>query len=402
MASVLDSVKNNNIPILKVLLKVPQSIKKNDLDLGLLQAAKLGHTECVSCILATKYVCQDISDSHGNTPLFLSVQADKPEVVKLLVNNGDTINTKGVGKCSPLHVAAKLGNEECLDILIINGANLNSRDSVGNTPLILAAKHSHLLIMQKLLNVKCDINSKNNDGWTALHYCSRKAMGVDILLEAGADVNIADRDNITPLLMAATEGFDRVVKTLIKAGCQVNMASKLSNKTALHVLTYKGHTDCVGNLIEAGADVNIYDFEYHTPLWYAIKNKQNEIAKFLLRANCMVDTFQCAGHIPLEECPITLALTLDAVDIIKLFILTGYDKAHMKTALQTDEMREKLKKFDIDHWFDRANDIRSLKHTCRIWIRHHLGNSFYHNVMELPIPQVMRDFIFMKEIDEDH
>ncbi|CAG2255112.1 PLA2G [Mytilus edulis] len=118
---------------------VPQSIKKNDLDLGLLQAAKLGHTECVSCILATKYVCQDISDSYGNTPLFLSVQADKPDVVKLLVNNGDTINSKGVGKCSPLHVAAKLGNEECLDILIINGANLNSRDSAGNTPLILAA-----------------------------------------------------------------------------------------------------------------------------------------------------------------------------------------------------------------------------------------------------------------------
>jgi carbonic anhydrase len=115
----------------------------------------------------------------------------------------------------------------------------------------------------------------------------------------------------------------------------------------------------------------------------------------------MVDTFQCAGHIPIEECPTTLALSLNAIDIIKLFIITGYDKAHMKAALTNKDVTESLKKFDIDHWLQHANDIRSLKQTCRMWIRHHLGNSFYHNVMQLPIPQVMRDFIFMKEIDEE-
>jgi hypothetical protein len=53
---------------------------------------------------------------------------------------------------------------------------------------------------------------------------------------------------------------------------------------------------------------------------------------------CMVDTFQCAGHIPIEECPTTLALSLNAIDIIKLFIITGYDKAHMKAALTNKDV----------------------------------------------------------------
>lgn len=397
----VDSVKNNNLQILKVLLRVPQSLRKGDLDLGLLQAAKLGRTECVSHILSTNSVCLDISDSSGNTPLLLAVHANKPDVVRLLANDKELINRHGVGQCSPLHVAAKLGLDDCLDILIYSGAYLDSRDSAGNTPLILAAKNSQLLSMENLVKAGCNVNIQNSEGCAALHYCSHKAMGVNILLAAGADVNVTDSDNITPLLMAATEGFDHVVKTLIQANCKVNIANKLSNKTALHILTYKGHTECVGDLIEAGADVNIYDHSHHTPLWYAIKNKKYDIARFLLRANCMVDTFQCAGHTPIEECPTTLALSLNAIDIIKLFIITGYDKAHMKAALTNKDVIESMKKFDIDHWFQHANDIRSLKQTCRMWIRHHLGNSFYHNVMQLPIPQVMRDFIFMKEIDEE-
>lgn len=401
--SVVETVVNNNVHVLKILLRVPQSIKTKDLQLSLLQAAKLGHTDCLACILATNALeVEDVSDSHGNTSLFLAVQANKPDAVMLLAQNRAIINIKGAGRCTPLHVAAKLGFDVCLEILIKNGANVNSKDSAGNTPLILAAKNNNHLAMEKLIAAKCDIDAENNEGCTALHYCAFKAMGVNILLKAGANSNAMDNYQITPLLMAATQGFDHVIKALVKTGCTVNIPSKLSNKTALHVLTYKGHTECVGDLIDAGADVNIYDNEHHTPLWYAIKNKRFEIAKFLLRANCMVDTFQCASHVPNSECPVTLAIAMSAIDIIKLLILTGYDKAHMKAALLNNEVYEKLQKFDIDHWIEHAHEVRSLKNTCRLWIRHHLGNSFYHNVMELPVPKVMKDFIFMKEIDEDH
>ena len=40
-------------------------------------------------------------------------------------------------------------------------------------------------------------------GRTALHYAAQSATGVPLLLQAGADVNVQDKDGCTPLLLAA-------------------------------------------------------------------------------------------------------------------------------------------------------------------------------------------------------
>ena len=57
---------------------------------------------------------------------------------------------------------------------------------------------------------------------------------VQVLLEAGADVNKADDSGVTPLCMAAQNGNETVVRALIEAGADVNKAIK-GGRTPLSV-----------------------------------------------------------------------------------------------------------------------------------------------------------------------
>lgn len=398
----MDSVNNNNPRFLKVLLAVPQSINKRELEAAFLRSSKLGHAECIRCILATG-IDTEIQDTNGKTPLFLAVEYDKPALVEILLDSHCNTNVRGPGQSTPAHLAAKLYHNPCLELLVSQQAKLNLRDSCGNTPLIIASKYGNYEGMGILLKAGCDVDVQNKEGCTALHYASHKARGVKLLLAAGADPNVRDVDNITPLIMAASEGFDEVVKSLVKAKCDVNVQNNSAKKTALHILAWKGHSDCINDLILGGAEVNIYDKFYHTPMWYAVKNKRYEVVKLLLRANYVVDTFQCLPTIPSEACPVRLALSEGMIDVIKLFVLTGFDKGHLRARLQDAELRGKLDHYeDIEHWLEHAEGVLTLKQIGRQWIRHHLGLAFYHHLHLLPIPPAMKDFISMKELDEEH
>lgn len=401
LCSILDSVNNNNPRFLKVLLAVPQSINKQELEAAFLQSSKLGHPECIQCILDTG-IDTEIQDTNGKTPLFIAVEYDKPALVEILLDSKCNVNVRGPGQSTPVHLAAKLFHNECLQLLVSHGAKLNYCDSCGNTPLIIATKYGNYEGMRILLKAGCDVNIQNKEGCTALHYASHKAQGVNLLLAAGANPNLRDRDNITPLIMAASEGFDEVVKALVKAKCDVNVQNNSARKTALHILAWKGHSDCINDLILGGADVNIYDKFHHTPLWCAVKQKRLEVVKLLLRANALVDTFQCLPTIPSEACPVRLALSEGMINVIKLFVLTGFDKGHLRARLQEAELREKMGKHsDVEQWLFHAEGVLTLKQLCRQWIRHHLGLAFYHHLHLLPIPPTMRDFISMKELDEE-
>ena len=379
-----------------------RTIRERDLELALILSSKLGHIECAECLIEAG-VSPEVKDTNGNSPLFLAVESNNDDIARLLLQSKGNANSRGRGKSTALHMAAKLGHDNCVTQLINHGANVNLRDSGGNTPLILASKYGNYTAMKLLIDVKCNLDLQDNEGFTALHYASHKARGANLLLNAGANPDITDGDNITPLIMAASEGFDEVVKSLVRAKCNVNIANSSVHKTALHILAGKGHWDCISDIIFGGADVNLYDDFMHTPLYYAVNNGHYEVVKLLLRANCMVDTFQCSASVPHEACPARLALSKGLLNIVKLFILTGYDRHHLQMGLAEEELRIKIgHSEDIEHWLEHAQGVMTLKQVCRKWIRHHLGSSFYHDLELLPIPKVMKEFVFMKELDDEH
>lgn len=360
-----------------------------------------GFAECVQCLLDAGAEKEFVSSSNY-TPLMIAIQNRKPEVVRLLLSRECSPNFRGGLQWSPLHIAARNGNSEIADILIDKRAAINARDSDGNTPLILSAQNGHYGVMKSLMNAGCDINAANKKGMTALHYTCHKARGFNLLLEAGADPDVRASNNVTPLFLAASEGFDGVVKALVERECDVNIADDTVKRTALHILAFKGHKDSIIPLANGGADISLCDIYNHTPLWYAVQNKKVDVVRLLLKCYSHVDTYQCMADSSSENCPARLAFELKLFDVIKCFILSGYDHCHVRECLQSNEYSDWLKtNKDFDHWSLSGASAQTLKQLCRKWIRHHLGRHFYHNLQSLPLPSIMKNYLYLEEL-HDH
>lgn len=108
------------------------------------------------------------------------------------------------------------------------------------------------------------------------------------LLVAGAKVNLVAKGhpflNGTPLQVAATKGYQDVVKLLLAAGADVNAKD---GSRPLHLAACKGHVEVAKLLLAAGANINAVTESGRagggwTPLSGAVGNNRKEMVKFLL------------------------------------------------------------------------------------------------------------------------
>ena len=106
-------------------------------------------------------------------------------------------------------------------LLIAVGADVHCTDSYNGTGLIRAADRGHVEIIKELLKTDIRVNHINKLGWTALLEAiilgdggRRHTEVVRLLVNAGADVNLSDKDGITPLEHAKKKGFTDIIKIL--------------------------------------------------------------------------------------------------------------------------------------------------------------------------------------------
>ena len=102
--------------------------------------------------------------------------------------------------------------------------------------------------------------------------------GLKILLDAGANPNLANDKGITPLMLAAVAGYLEGVKALLKAGADAQALNHHHN-TALHYAAdcRAAETVCVSIsklIMDAGADIHVVDSDGDTALTIAAKHKR--------------------------------------------------------------------------------------------------------------------------------
>jgi ankyrin repeat protein len=122
-----------------------------------------------------------------------------------------------------------------------------------------------------LLDAGADVNAADKEGATALHQAAqrRSPEPVRMLLEAGADVNAADKDGATPLYKAALNGNGNAVRLLLDAGANVHLTSSLG-WTALRQAISSGDRQCIQLLTQAGSDLMVRDCMGETLLMLAV------------------------------------------------------------------------------------------------------------------------------------
>jgi len=126
---------------------------------------------------------------------------------------------------SPFLYAGAEGRLEILRMTLRHGADLASVNRYGGTALIPAAHHGHVDTVRELLKTEIDIDHVNNLGWTALLEAVILGDGgptyreiIRLLIDAGAAVDIADNDRVTPLQHAVERGYAGIADMLRAAG----------------------------------------------------------------------------------------------------------------------------------------------------------------------------------------
>jgi ankyrin repeat protein len=168
----------------------------------------------------------DVRDNRGRTALLIATHRDDPAMARVLIEAGANPNIKDDIQDSPFLYAGAEGRNDILKAILDTGkADLASTNRYGGTALIPAAHHGHPETVKILLRTAIDRDYVNNLGWTALLEAVILGDGgkvhtdiVRMLVKAKANVNIADRDGVTPLGHARRRGFTEIAKFLSEAG----------------------------------------------------------------------------------------------------------------------------------------------------------------------------------------
>jgi ankyrin repeat protein len=106
----------------------------------------------------------------------------------------------------------------------------------------------------------------------------------DALLDAGADVGLANRAGATALYLATVNGSRRMLERLLEAGERPDAVLAPTLETALHLTAKTGNADAVQLLIDRGADPNAKQVREFTPLMFAASEGHADVIRTLISA----------------------------------------------------------------------------------------------------------------------
>lgn len=238
----------------------------------------------------------NVRTRYGITPVYLAAQNGSAEAMALLLKAGANPNELYREGETVLHTAARTGEYKTVELLLKAGANIDAREQWhGQTPLMWAMAQKHPELLPLLLKYGADVNATSNveewerqvtmeprDKWlppggmSPLLFAAREdcVACIEPLVKAGANINATTPKGISSLLIAIINGHYDAAYALAEAGADVNISDdtnrsplyaavdfnimRESNRPSPDVFTNE-HTafELIELLIAKGADVNV-------------------------------------------------------------------------------------------------------------------------------------------------
>ena len=240
---------------------------------SLLYAARDGRPE-EGRLLVAAGTDVNLADPNGISPLLMAILNNHVDVARFLLDHGAKINSADFWGRTPLWAAVELRNldldhgvdsgidrEHAFDfikVLLDRGADVNARtkevppsrrflyslgdvswvDMTGQTPFLRAALSGDVSLMHLLLERGADPNIATFGGTTALmaaagvnwtvaqtYTVSKEALleAVRLCLEKGANVNATNSMGLTAVMGAANRGSDDIIQFLVERGAKLDV-----------------------------------------------------------------------------------------------------------------------------------------------------------------------------------
>jgi uncharacterized protein len=167
-------------------------------------------------------------DAYGRTPLMVAAYARQHAAAKGLIAAGANLDALDRDRYDVVTIASVADDVAMLKIALAAGAKSGQTTSpYDGTALIAAAHLGHVEVVRTLIAAGAPLDHVNNLNWTALIESIVLGDGganhiacLTALVDAGANVNIADGNGVSPLQLAQRHGFDEMVRILKAAGAK--------------------------------------------------------------------------------------------------------------------------------------------------------------------------------------
>jgi len=230
-------------------------------------------------------------ESNGTTALHWAVHHGDLALVKALIAAGAEVNTENNYGASPVSEAALLGDYEIMEALLEAGADPDSSNADNQTALMIVARSANLETARLLLEHGANVNATEKwQGQNAVIWAAAQSQPemLKLLLEAGGNPdsrslpNQRDRQisaerrfqwrpagGITALGYAAREGCLACVEILVEAGADMDQGDA-ENVTPLLLAVMNLRFDTAKFLVQSGANVNKWSWRGENPVYSAV------------------------------------------------------------------------------------------------------------------------------------
>lgn len=209
------------------LAQVPPTTTEVQAYQGLHQAAWRGDTPRLKMLIAAG-ANLDARDGLGRTPLHVATYARQREAVTALAKAGANLDRLEDDRYDAVTIAAVADDVPTLALLLSLGASPGQTTSrYDGTALIAAAHLGHDEVVRRLIAAGAPLDHVNNLHWTALIESivlgdggPRRQRTLVALVDAGANLQLADRQGNTPLQLAKARGYNAMVEKLKASGAK--------------------------------------------------------------------------------------------------------------------------------------------------------------------------------------
>jgi len=168
----------------------------------------------------------DARDDDGSPALMVATRDGHADAVRALLAAGADVDAQDARQDNVFLYAGAEGLLDILRLATDAGADPTITNRFGGTALIPASERGHVEVVRYLLNeTDVDVDHVNRLGWTALLEAIVLSDGgprhqevVALLIEHGADVDLADGNGVRPLAHARARGFTEITALLEAAG----------------------------------------------------------------------------------------------------------------------------------------------------------------------------------------
>ena len=224
-----------------------------------------------------------LANRYGLTPLAIAAANGSAAMIGVLLDAGADVNAPDPAGETSLMNAARVGSLDAVTLLVDRGATVDATDAAfQQTALMVAVRENNPDVVKFLIARGASVNAKTRVGrtppWVLPNSVPGFGHGIGIvrggLPARGSRPPIPG--GMTPLLYAARDGRMDTIRMLLDAGADINQR-EANEITPLIIAITNNHPDVARFLIDRGADIKAVDWYGRTPLWAAVETRNMDV-----------------------------------------------------------------------------------------------------------------------------